>query len=362
MTVKRLTTRPPLAARSSSQMARSATQAKRLADVRAAQAGVATASAAYNAAKRNYAAAKAEYDAAGAQSEAIQTMLAEAERRADTSKRLLAGVVRALMQQDPAAGTAAILLGGETGSDLLSQLGTLDSLSRLSANLDTIKDKVAADAAAAESLRSREPTTDGPLNGVELEKSKAQLDVAKASFERSTAKLAGVQTAMIAALDQAPLLLQPADVSGLSADSGQLSEQGWVSPAIGSISDGFGPRPDRPLPDVGVFHYGTDIDAQCGAGIYAATSGVVVDVSSLGTYGNWILIDHGNGIETGYAHIMDGTQLVAPGDSVIAGQVIAGVGSSGASTGCHLHFEVRIGGNRVDAQPFMATRGIAIGD
>lgn len=329
--------------------------------MRAAQAAVAKASAAYNAAKVDYASAKAEFDAAEAQSETIHTMLAEAELRADTSKRLLAGVVRALMQQDPAAGAAAILLGGEAGADLLSQLGTLDSLSRLAANLDTIKDRVAADAAAAESLRSRETNTDGPLNGVALETSKNELDAAKASFERSTAKLASVQIAMSAALDAAPLPPLAADFSGLNADSGQLSAQGWVSPAVGTISDGFGPRPDRPLPDVGAFHYGTDIGAMCGAGIYAATSGVVEEVSTLGTYGNWILINHGNGIETGYAHIMTGSQLVAVGDSVIAGQVIAGVGDTGASTGCHLHFEVRIDGTRVDALPFMTARGITVG-
>ncbi|MFT2818341.1 M23 family metallopeptidase [Leifsonia sp. A12D58] len=329
--------------------------------MRAAQAAVAKASAAYNAAKVNYASAKAEYDAAGAQSGAIHTMLAAAELRADTSKRLLAGVVRALMQQDPAAGAAAILLGGETGADLLSQLGTLDSLSRLAANLDTIKDKVAADEAAAESLRSRETNTDGPLNGVALEKSKNQLDAAKASFELSTTRLASVQTAMSAALDDGPLPLLPADAPWLNADAGQLSGQGWANPAVGNVSDGFGPRPDLPLPDVGVFHYGTDIGAACGAGIYAATSGVVVEVSPLGTYGNWILIDHGNGVETGYAHIMTGSQLVTVGDSVIAGQVIAGVGSTGASTGCHLHFEVRIDGTRIDSVPFMTSRGITVG-
>jgi murein DD-endopeptidase MepM/ murein hydrolase activator NlpD len=181
------------------------------------------------------------------------------------------------------------------------------------------------------------------------------MSVAKTAFDQASAQLNAAQFSAPAGLLQiAPL--------PVVADTGQLTSQGWAAPAIGTITDLFGPRPSLPLPGVGAFHYGTDIGAACNAGIYAATSGVVVAAGPLGTYGNWILIDHGAGIQTGYAHVADGETLVSVGESVIAGQVIAGVGSTGASTGCHLHFEVRINGNRVDARPFMAERGIDLGE
>ena len=95
--------------------------------------------------------------------------------------------------------------------------------------------------------------------------------------------------------------------------------------------------------------------------LLAATSGVVVEARANGSYGNWILLDHGAGVSTGYAHLIDGGILVAPGATVTAGQLIGMVGSTGASTGCHLHFEVRLDGVAVDARPFMAARGITIG-
>ena len=113
-----------------------------------------------------------------------------------------------------------------------------------------------------------------------------------------------------------------------------------------------------PIAGVGEFHYGDDIAASCGSPIRAATSGTVESVGPNGTLGNWVLIDNGDGIETGYGHIADAQTLVSVGDAVAAGQVIAGVGSTGASTGCHLHFEVHIDGVRVNPMPFLAQRGI----
>ncbi len=94
--------------------------------------------------------------------------------------------------------------------------------------------------------------------------------------------------------------------------------------------------------------------------MFAATGGTVVEAGPDGGYGNWILIDHGSGVSTGYAHLVDGGILVSVGEHVEAGQVIGAVGSTGQSTGCHLHFEVRLGGTAVDSLPFLAARGIAV--
>ncbi|WP_243648556.1 M23 family metallopeptidase [Agromyces fucosus] len=95
--------------------------------------------------------------------------------------------------------------------------------------------------------------------------------------------------------------------------------------------------------------------------MYAANSGVVTFSGYSGTYGNFIKIDHGGGISTGYAHIRDGGRFVGVGEWVEAGQNIASSGTTGASDGCHLHFEVYSGGSRIDPQPFMADRGIYFG-
>jgi murein DD-endopeptidase MepM/ murein hydrolase activator NlpD len=143
-------------------------------------------------------------------------------------------------------------------------------------------------------------------------------------------------------------------------DKGQLSSQGWTKPAYGRITDNFGPRPGRPA-GANPVHGGTDLGASCGSNIYAATGGTVRYAGPNGTYGNWVLIQHGDGVSTGYAHIRDGGTFVRVGDHVDAGQAIAAVGSTGASTGCHLHFEVRLDGSQTDPVQFMAARGAPLG-
>ncbi|WP_286278588.1 peptidoglycan DD-metalloendopeptidase family protein [Naasia aerilata] len=148
--------------------------------------------------------------------------------------------------------------------------------------------------------------------------------------------------------------------SGSSGDWGQLSDQGWAVPAYGRITDTYGYRPGQPA-GANAFHRGTDIGASCSSDIYAATGGTVTYAGPNGTYGNFVLIDHGSGVSTGYAHIRSGGIFVGVGDWVDAGQNIASVGSTGASTGCHLHFEVRINGSAIDAEPFMRDRGAELG-
>ncbi|PPH65659.1 cell wall-binding protein [Rathayibacter rathayi] len=150
--------------------------------------------------------------------------------------------------------------------------------------------------------------------------------------------------------------------SGASSSSA-VSDSGWVRPASGRISGTFGARDSISTGggSSGSFHRGTDIAGGCGVPIFAAHSGTVTYAGPNGTYGNWVLIEHGSGISTGYAHIMPGGIYVGVGDQVQAGQQIASVGTTGASTGCHLHFETRVNGSAVDAQPFMAQRGVTLG-
>lgn len=97
-------------------------------------------------------------------------------------------------------------------------------------------------------------------------------------------------------------------------------------------------------------HGGTDIGASYGSAIYAADSGTVVASSDgwNGGWGNYVMIDHGNGMQTLYAHMS--SRAVSVGQTVSRGQTIGYVGSTGMSTGAHLHFEMYINGSRIDPQ------------
>ena len=110
------------------------------------------------------------------------------------------------------------------------------------------------------------------------------------------------------------------------------------------ITSKFGPRWGR-------IHYGIDMGAPIGKNIYAADGGTVYYAGYCGGYGNLVKIDHGNGMQTYYAHCSK--LLVTEGQKVKAGQCIALIGSTGNSTGPHLHFEVIINGVRVDPIDFL---------
>ncbi len=101
-------------------------------------------------------------------------------------------------------------------------------------------------------------------------------------------------------------------------------------------------------------HKGVDLRAPKGTAIMATASGTVTLAQRYVDYGNCVIIDHGNGISTLYAHAS--ALCVRVGDTVSAGDIIALVGSTGNSTGNHLHFEVHIGGNRVNPQPYIGLR------
>lgn len=130
----------------------------------------------------------------------------------------------------------------------------------------------------------------------------------------------------------------------------------WPLPQTFSISSPFGYRED-PFTGEIEYHNGTDIAAPNGTQILAAAAGTVTIANGIdswgGSYGYHIKIDHGKGLETLYAHCS--AICVTPGQQVQQGEVIGFVGSTGNSTGNHLHFEVWVNGERTDAMSFFGT-------
>jgi len=116
------------------------------------------------------------------------------------------------------------------------------------------------------------------------------------------------------------------------------------------VGSPFGPRLHPVFGEVRV-HRGADLSASMGQPIFAAGDGVVAIAEVRGGYGNCVVLDHGNGLSTLYGHQSE--MAVVAGDVVRRGDVIGFVGSTGVSTGPHLHFEVRVFGDAVDPVPFL---------
>jgi len=144
--------------------------------------------------------------------------------------------------------------------------------------------------------------------------------------------------------------------SGLSPNS-RLTE--WVNlanaptlwPVIGRITSSFGERTDPFAGDEGEFHRGIDIAAPTGTPIHATGDAVVASAGWGSGYGREVILDHGHGITTRYAHMASIT--VVPDENVMRGQVIGYVGLSGHTTGAHLHYEVRINDTAVNPHRYM---------
>ena len=125
----------------------------------------------------------------------------------------------------------------------------------------------------------------------------------------------------------------------------------FILPVVGRASSGYGLRND-PIHGGMVNHPGFDLAAATGTEVAAAAGGTVVHAGPAGTYGNLVTLRHVNGFETRYAHLS--AVDVKVGDRVEAGQDVGKVGTTGYSTGPHLHFEVRHDGETIDPAPFLS--------
>ncbi|MGB8383536.1 MAG: M23 family metallopeptidase, partial [Dermatophilaceae bacterium] len=139
-------------------------------------------------------------------------------------------------------------------------------------------------------------------------------------------------------------------VATVPVDPTSVLASGFVRPVEGPITSRFGPR-FHPILQVWKLHTGTDIGAACGTPVKAAKDGSVTSAGIAGGDGNRVVLDHGQGLATTYNHLS--SYAAAVGMQVRQGQVIGYVGTTGLSTGCHLHFEDMVNGVLVDTAPYL---------
>ena len=118
----------------------------------------------------------------------------------------------------------------------------------------------------------------------------------------------------------------------------------FIKPTSGVVTSRFGSR-------WGSTHTGIDVGAPTGTPIKAAAGGTVIFSGWKGTLGKLVVVSHGNGVQTYYAHCS--SLLVSSGQTVSAGQLIAKIGNTGRSTGPHLHFEIRVNGSAINPQSYI---------
>ena len=310
------------------------------------------------------------FDEAAFKADMLQAQADEATKSADASRIRAGQFVSELARVGNVNISTSLLSDASGADDLLSRLGFA---SIIASQADGIYQAAIRDKNTAQSLTDQ----------AEIAKRERDIlrDAAEASFQiAQDAAIEAENMFQEQQAHQATLMAQLATLvenrrvteeqyqegveaggtAGSDLPPGAISSKGWARPAAGYISSGFGYR-THPIYNVVRLHAGTDLAAGCGVPIYAARGGQVVYAGWNGGYGNFILINHGDGISTGYAHIATGKTFVRYGEQVSTGTHIANVGSTGGSTGCHLHFEVRDGGKAINPVPFMRGKGITLG-
>ncbi|GAB3393511.1 M23 family metallopeptidase [Humibacter soli] len=324
--------------------------------------------------------AQQKFDLADVKAQTLQSQASDLTKKA-TDATTQAGRLAAELYRSGGENLTAnlFLSGSKNPKDADKLLDHLGSASKLVENTSGIY-------AQAEQARNTAKAMSDQANAARTEREKLRID-AEAALKRAVAAATAAREALttqraksvvlkaqVAALQDktkttvagyekgvaARAAAAAAAQSGAGLPGGFVGPQGWAVPAYGPITDGFGPRV-APCDGCSTFHEGADIGASCYSTIYAAFSGVVSYAGPNAGYGNFILLDNGGGVSTAYGHIVNGGTLVGIGQSVGAGEPIAKVGSTGNSTGCHLHFEVRISGSAIDPIPFMAQRGAPLG-
>jgi murein DD-endopeptidase MepM/ murein hydrolase activator NlpD len=309
---------------------------------------------------------------------AAQAQVDAATAKYNHARNQLEVMLRAAFE-DGVGGDLDALMQGGTPDQLADRVGLLDQLSKtrqsrlkaLAVTKEELTHKQNILAAARKRAQGAVNAADQQYTAVADDQNRAQdasNQLVSLQHQQQTA-FTKAKSAVAAAQKKYNTLQQASDrlqeeLAGLSGQAvvaipptsgnvGAVSAAGLIMPTTGVFSSGFGYRVD-PFGGGTTFHAGQDIAAPTGTPIYAATGGVVAIVETpdqSGGYGNYTCINRGAGFATCYAH--QSAVFVHVGQAVAQGQLIGLVGSTGASTGPHLHFEVRINGVPVNPVPYL---------
>ena len=291
-------------------------------------------------------------------SEEVEKKLKTAEENYDKQKKLLDSYLVAV-QESSDTQYLDVLLSSKNISEFLSNYFLITELANSQVELlEDMQNK------KNEIQQSKE----------KLDKNKEDLAVIKANQTKTATVLANTKTVMenfISKLSDQEKDIQSkideyyAQFNAINSEILQLAQGGiatqyiggelaWPVPGYTVISSNYGMR-THPITGVYKLHTGVDIRAPLGATFIAANDGIVTKASYNGAYGNMVIIDHGGGVSTLYAH---GSEiLVQVGQTVKRGEPVLKVGSTGYSTGPHAHFEVRLNGVVTNPMPYI-TNGL----
>ena len=211
-----------------------------------------------------------------------------------------------------------------------------------------LQKEILDEAKAAAELEEQNQATLISEKNAEIDSYNIQINATQAEIDAYQAEIAA-RDAEIEALTKAieEERRRLASANGLKYDGGQFL---FPLASYKYVSSDYGPR-NAPTAGASTFHKGIDFAAAYGTDIYAAYDGEVAAASYSGAMGNYIMIDHGDGLYTVYEHCS--ALYVQKGDRVVMGQTIAAVGSTGISTGNHLHFGVRRNGEYTSPWPYL---------
>lgn len=240
-----------------------------------------------------------------------------------------------------------------------SDITLINEIKKERAEIEAHKQKLEADRAKLVELEK-----DALAKQAEIEQKKAERNVVlqKAQNDRATAMQAieelNASSAQVSAmLKERQAARAAAAAAAAQSSGGQGASDNWVQgtgqlgwPVSGEITSPYGYRV-HPIWGTTIYHSGIDIGVDEGTPVHAADGGVVVWSGWMGGYGYAVVIDHGNGLSTLYGH--NSELAVDEGQSVAKGQVISYAGSTGNSTGPHVHFEVRANGDPVDPMGYL---------